>query len=49
MHAETELLKHERRRYIFIRDKGSVDELLHSGRTFRGFKAGHQGVDLGIG
>jgi hypothetical protein len=83
MHAEIGLVKHERGKYIFIRDtghgavrsvtndaeyvveqlclefeigdetrifyedsSGQIDELLHSGRTFRGCKAGHEGVAL---
>jgi hypothetical protein len=83
MHEKTELVKHERRKYIFVRDighhngrsvtndaeavvgqlyldfgidnatrifyedsEGEVDELLHAGRVFRGFKAGHEGVEL---
>jgi hypothetical protein len=83
MHAKTELLKHEKGKYIFIRDighfsgrsvtgdaeyvieqlylefeitdetrifyedsDGNIDELLHSGKKFRGFKAGHEGIDL---
>jgi hypothetical protein len=33
---------------IFYEDSyGRVDEILHSGETFKGFKAGHEGVDLG--
>jgi hypothetical protein len=32
---------------IFYEDSsGAVDEILHSGRHFRGFKAGHEGVEL---
>jgi hypothetical protein len=83
MHAQTELVKHVRGKYIFIRDighhngrsvtndaefvvgqlyldfgigdatrifyedsEGEVDELVHSGNVFRGFKAGHKGVEL---
>jgi hypothetical protein len=83
MHAKTRLLKHERGKYIFIRDighvsgrsvtndadyiigqlyldfgitdetrvfyedsGGDIDEILHAGRKFRGFKAGHEGIDL---
>jgi hypothetical protein len=83
MHAETGLVKHERGKYIFIRDtgrgavrsvtndaeyvveqlclefeigdetrifyedsSGQIDELLHSGSKFRGFKPGHEGVAL---
>jgi len=34
---------------IFYDDSdGRIDELLHSGTRFTGFKAGHVGVDLGI-
>jgi hypothetical protein len=84
MHAQTGLLKHERGKYIFVRDighnsgrtvtndaeyvirqlylefgitdetrifyedsEGEIDEILHSGETFKGFKAGHEGVDFG--
>jgi hypothetical protein len=84
MRAEIKLLKHERGKYIYIRDTGynsgrsvindaeyvveqlyleyditdetrifyedsdgQVDELLHTGRIFRGFKVGHDGVDFG--
>jgi len=33
---------------IFFEDSmGNVDEILHSGRKFKGFKAGHDGIDLG--
>jgi hypothetical protein len=83
MHAETKLAKHERGRYIFVRDighnvgrsvtndaeyivgqlylefgitdetrifyedsDGSIDELLHNGKQFSGFKIGHKDVDL---
>jgi hypothetical protein len=32
---------------IFYEDSsGAVDEILHSGRRFRGFKTGHEGVEL---
>jgi hypothetical protein len=32
---------------IFYEDsEGSIDELLHSGRKFRGFKFGHEGIDV---
>jgi hypothetical protein len=84
MHARTQLLKHERGTYIYVRDightadrsvtndaeyvveqlylefditdetrifyedsEGQIDELLHIGARFRGFKAGHKGIDLG--
>ena len=83
MHAETLLLKHERGKYIYIRDighnsgrsvtndaeyvvgqlyleyeitdetrifyvdfEGRVDELLDTGKIFRGFKVGHEGIEL---
>jgi len=83
MHAKTELLKHERGKYIFIRDighvsgrsvtndaeyiidqlyldfgitdetrifyedsEGDIDEILHIGKRFRGFKSGHVGIEL---
>jgi hypothetical protein len=83
MHAKTELVKHERGKYIFVRyightsgrtvtndpeyiveqlyldfgitdetrifyedSEGQVDELLHNGNKFRGFKFGHEGIDL---
>jgi hypothetical protein len=86
MHAKIETLKHERGKYIFVRDighltgrsvtndaeyivnqlylefditddtrifyedsDGQIDELLHSGKKFKGFKAGHEGVDLETG
>ena len=33
---------------IFYEDsEGTIDELVHSGKKFRGHKAGHEGVDLG--
>jgi len=33
---------------IFYKDsKGNIDEILHSGKKFKGFKPGHDGVDLG--
>ena len=85
MHAEIELLKHERGKFIFIRDighvtgrsvtndpqyvverlyleygitdethifyedsAGDIDELLHTGKRFKDFKFGHEGVDLGV-
>jgi hypothetical protein len=33
---------------VFYEDsEGQIDELLHSGKKFCGFKAGHEGVDLG--
>jgi hypothetical protein len=84
MHVKTELLKHEKGKYIFVRDighhswrsvandteyvieqlylefgitdktkifyedsEGNIDEILHSGKKFRGFKAGHDDVDFG--
>jgi hypothetical protein len=84
MHAETQLLKHERGKYIYVRDigrftarsvtndaeyvveqlyfefgitdetrifyedsEGQIDELLHIGARFLGFKTGHEGIDLG--
>lgn len=32
---------------IFYEDsEGQIDELLHSGKTFKGFRLGHQGIDL---
>jgi hypothetical protein len=32
---------------IFYEDsEGRIDELLHTGKIFRGFKAGHEGVEL---
>ena len=83
MRAKTRLLKHERGKYIYVRDtgcfsgrgvtndaeyivgqlyfeygitdetrvfymdsEGGIDEILHDGRKFRGFKAGHEGVEL---
>ena len=83
MHAQTALLKHERGKYLLVRDighkmgrsvtndaeyiveqlyleydltdetrifyedsEGIIDELLHSGKKFKGFKPGHAGVDL---
>ena len=34
---------------IFYKDsEGNVDEILHSGKRFKGFKAGHEGIDLGM-
>jgi len=33
---------------IFYKDsEGNIDEILHSGKRFKGFKAGHTGIDLG--
>jgi hypothetical protein len=83
MHAQIDILKHDRGKYIFVRDighvtgrsvtndaeyivgqlylefgitgdtrifygdsDGQIDELLHTGKRFRGFKAGHEGIDL---
>jgi hypothetical protein len=83
MHAKTELLKHERGKYIFVRDighcsgrsvtndaeyvveqlylefgisdetrifyedsEGDIDEIVHSGKNFRSFKPGHDGIDF---
>jgi hypothetical protein len=83
MHAEIQLLKHERGKYILVRDighvsgrsvtndtdyvieqlymdfgitdetrvfyedsEGDIDELVHTGRKFRGFKFGHEGIEL---
>jgi hypothetical protein len=83
MRVKTELLKHERGKYIFIRDtghnsgrsvtndaeyvveqlyldfgiddetrifyedsEGRIDEIVHNGVKFCGFKAGHYGVTL---
>jgi len=35
---------------IFYEDSaGVVDEILHSGRRLKGFKAGHDGIELGEG
>lgn len=85
MHAQIKVLKHERGKYIFVRDagrvtgrsvtndaeyiveqlyldfditddtrifyedsEGQIDELLHSGKRFKDFKFGHEGVDLGV-
>jgi hypothetical protein len=85
MHAKIAVLKHERRKYIFVRDigyvsgrsvtndaeyiveqlyldfditddtrifyqdsGGKIDELLHTGKKFKDFKFGHEGVDLGV-
>ena len=32
---------------IFYEDsQGSIDEIVHSGKSFRGFEAGHKGVEL---
>ena len=32
---------------IFYEDSaGSIDEIVHSGKSFHGFKAGHEGVEL---
>jgi hypothetical protein len=84
MYAKIQLLKHERGKYIFVRDIGHftertvtndaeyiveqlylefgitdetrifyedserrIDELLHIGARFHGFKTGHEGIDLG--
>jgi hypothetical protein len=84
MHTKIEPLKHERGKYIFVRDighfsgrsvtndaeylveqlylefeitdetrifyedsAGCIDEILHSGKKFRGFKSGHEGIKLG--
>jgi len=83
MKAEWDVLKHERGKYILIRDighnsgrsvtndaeyvinqlfideeitgetrvfyedsEGRIDELVHKGKVFKAFKAGHEGVDL---
>jgi len=33
---------------IFYEDSdGRIDELVHAGKVFTGFKAGHQGIELG--
>ena len=34
-------------RIFYIDSEETIDELLHTGRRFRGHKAGHEGVDLG--
>jgi hypothetical protein len=84
MHAKIEPLKHEKGKYIFVRDighfsgrsvandteyvieqlyldfgitdetrifyedsDGNIDEIFHSGKKFRSFNIGHDGVDFG--
>ncbi|WP_461247695.1 hypothetical protein [Treponema sp. R6D11] len=83
MKAEWEVLKHERGKYILIRDighnsgrsvtndaeyvinqlfvdeeiteetrvfyedsEGRIDELVHVGKVFKAFKAGHEGIEV---
>lgn len=33
-------------RIFYVDSEGQVDELLHTGKIFRGFKAGHEGIEL---
>jgi len=35
---------------VFYKDSdGSIDEIIHTAGRFKGFKAGHEGIDLGDG
>jgi len=36
----------DRKRLFYMDSLGSVDEIVHSGKTFIGFKPGHEGVSL---
>ena len=36
-------------RIFYMDSGGAIDEILHAGRKFRGFRAGHEGVELGGG
>ena len=34
-------------RIIYEDSEGKIDEIVHSGKKFKSFKAGHEGIDMG--